>query len=99
MYLRSSIDKPESPTTSDIELIGPVPGSLRHSTKQFAFAGLFAGIGGLQRGFQEQGHRSVLLCDANDRARAVLEIEQFCTIGADDVTAWRTILHADSRIW
>lgn len=72
MYLRSSIDKPESTSTSDAELNGPVPASPRRSKRQFAVAGLFAGIGGLERGFHEQGHRSVLLCDADDRARAVL---------------------------
>jgi DNA (cytosine-5)-methyltransferase 1 len=87
MYLRSSIDKPESPSTSDIKLVGPVSGSLRHSTKQFAVAGLFAGIGGLERGFHEHGHRSILLCDSDDRARAVLA-NRFPKVRiADDVRA------------
>lgn len=72
MYLRSSINNPESPSTSDITLVGPETGSPRRSKRQFAVTGLFAGIGGLERGFHQHGHRSVLLCDADDRARAVL---------------------------
>ncbi len=72
MYLKTIIDEPESSSTSDVEFIGPKLAPPQPSTKQFAVAGLFAGIGGLERGFHEQGHRSVLLCDADDRARAVL---------------------------
>jgi DNA (cytosine-5)-methyltransferase 1 len=35
-------------------------------------AGLFAGIGGIEQGFQEFGHEAVLLCELDDAARAVL---------------------------
>lgn len=72
MYLKSIIHKPERSSTSDVEFIGPTPVRPSPSTKQFAVVGLFAGIGGLEQGFHEHGHRSVLLCDADDRARAVL---------------------------
>ena len=44
----------------------------RRSAKPFALAGLFTGIGGLELGFHARGHHSVLFCDADDRARAVL---------------------------
>jgi DNA (cytosine-5)-methyltransferase 1 len=36
-------------------------------------AGLFAGIGGIERGFHDAGHETVLLCEIDDAARAVLE--------------------------
>ncbi len=72
MYLKSSIDEPKSSSTSDIELINRVSVPPRRATNQFAIVGLFAGIGGLELGFHQHGHQSVLLCDADDRARAVL---------------------------
>lgn len=72
MYSNSTIDKPESSSTSDFGIIGPKAAFSPPSTKQFVVVGLFAGIRGLERGFHEHGHHSVLLCDADDRARAVL---------------------------
>ncbi|RVA14654.1 DNA (cytosine-5-)-methyltransferase [Mesorhizobium sp. M7A.F.Ca.US.002.01.1.1] len=39
-----------------------------------AVVGLFAGVGGLEQGFHSHGHRSVLLCDADPRAREILAL-------------------------
>lgn len=72
MNLTSSTDEKKSSSTSNIELVNRVPVSPRRSPIKFSVVGLFAGIGGLERGFLEHGHHSVLLCDADDRARAVL---------------------------
>jgi DNA (cytosine-5)-methyltransferase 1 len=44
----------------------------RRSRKQLAVAGIFAGIGGLEKGFRDKGHESLLLCEADERARQVL---------------------------
>ncbi|TPN49569.1 DNA (cytosine-5-)-methyltransferase [Mesorhizobium sp. B1-1-9] len=41
---------------------------------QLAVAGIFAGIGGLEQGFRVHGHHSVLLCEADARAREVLAL-------------------------
>jgi DNA (cytosine-5)-methyltransferase 1 len=52
-------------------------GSLRLDTMQarpaFAVAGLFAGIGGFEVGLGRSGHRTEILCEIDDAARAVLE--------------------------
>jgi DNA (cytosine-5)-methyltransferase 1 len=45
----------------------------RTSSQGLTVAGLFAGIGGLEVGLGEAGHRSALLCEINDAAQAVLE--------------------------
>jgi DNA (cytosine-5)-methyltransferase 1 len=37
-----------------------------------AIAGLFAGIGGIEAGLHQAGHRTVLLCDIDDSAQRVL---------------------------
>ncbi len=42
-------------------------------------AGLFAGIGGIEVGLHAAGHRTVLLCEIDEAARAVL-VERFPTI-------------------
>jgi DNA (cytosine-5)-methyltransferase 1 len=41
--------------------------------KRLAVVGLFAGIGGIEEGLHQAGHDSVLLCEINEGARAVLE--------------------------
>src|SRR4051812_39695516 len=35
-------------------------------------AGMFAGIGGFELGFERAGHKTVLLCEINDEAKNVL---------------------------
>jgi DNA (cytosine-5)-methyltransferase 1 len=37
-----------------------------------SIAGLFAGIGGIERGLQASGHRSALLCEWDESAGRVL---------------------------
>lgn len=39
----------------------------------FSVAGLFAGIGGIEVGFERAGHRTVLLCENDSAANAVLD--------------------------
>lgn len=41
-------------------------------TQSLEITGLFAGIGGLERGFSSTGHHTGLLCDSDSSARAVL---------------------------
>lgn len=42
-------------------------------TRSLSVAGLFAGIGGIEVGLHESGHRTALLCEWDDSARRVLE--------------------------
>jgi len=46
--------------------------SLRKRVKPLAVAGLFAGIGGVERGLERSGHHAPLLCEIDDGARVVL---------------------------
>src|SRR6266566_1304592 len=41
--------------------------------ERLAVVGLFAGIGGIETGLHAAGHESVLLCEIDDSARAVLD--------------------------
>jgi DNA (cytosine-5)-methyltransferase 1 len=55
------------------------PGNIDVSTaapataEQLSVVGLFAGVGGLEQGFVNAGHPSILLCEVDDLARAVLK--------------------------
>ena len=51
----------------------PVPDSLTWEGREHIVAGLFAGIGGVERGLQYAGHESRLLCENDPSAIAVLE--------------------------
>jgi DNA (cytosine-5)-methyltransferase 1 len=42
------------------------------SQQRLSVAGLFAGIGGIEQGMHEAGHETVLLCEVDDAASAVL---------------------------
>lgn len=56
------------------------------SPRKLSFVGLFAGIGGLERGLERAGHRSLLMCELDPAARAVLD-SRFPSIPKhDDVT-------------
>lgn len=50
---------------------------------RFEVAGLFAGIGGIEAGLSRAGHDTVLLCEKDEQARAVLE-ERFPGIPVHD---------------
>jgi hypothetical protein len=65
MYLKSIIYDQACAGNYEAKIAGvsPDPG-----VSQLAVAGLFAGIGGLERGFLDRGHHSVLLCEADARA-------------------------------
>ncbi|WP_208738462.1 DNA cytosine methyltransferase [Bradyrhizobium vignae] len=52
--------------------------SAKEHTKH-SVVGIFAGIGGIEQGFRNEGHESVLLCEADARARAVLG-RRFATV-------------------
>lgn len=66
-----------------------------HALPQLAVAGLFAGVGGLEQGFHEQGHHSVLLCDADPRAREVLALRFPKVTLSDDVRALKALPECD----
>jgi len=50
----------------------PGPVSLRAGATSLQVAGLFAGIGGLERGLHQAGHHTELLCEIDPGAQAVL---------------------------
>lgn len=54
-------------------------------------AGLFAGIGGLEKGLAGAGHETLLLCEIWPPARAVLEARMPGTPCAEDVRALRSL--------
>ncbi|HLJ93081.1 MAG TPA: DNA cytosine methyltransferase, partial [Gemmataceae bacterium] len=45
---------------------------VRHSARLWRNVGLFAGIGGIEQGFHLAGHTTMLLCEIDESARAVL---------------------------
>lgn len=60
-----------------------------------AVAGLFAGIGGLEEGFRQAGHHSVMLCEVDPAARYVLERHFADTKISADVTALKGLPRCD----
>ncbi|WP_208758052.1 DNA cytosine methyltransferase [Bradyrhizobium zhanjiangense] len=44
----------------------------RSKRTKHSVVGVFAGIGGIEQGFRREGHESILLCEADVRARQVL---------------------------
>lgn len=63
------------------------------SSLSMTVAGLFAGIGGLELGLEQAGHRTLLLCEILPEAHAVLRAAQVrelsvfdCAVHAKDVT-------------
>lgn len=48
------------------------PTALAAKPAEFIVVGLFAGIGGLEEGFRQAGHRSTMLCELDPLARHVL---------------------------
>ena len=48
--------------------------------------GLFAGIGGIELGLKQEGHETLLLCEKDPQARAILEERFPCVPQHDDVT-------------
>ena len=49
------------------------PGNARRERATFATVGLFAGIGGFELGLAKAGHHSLMLCDSDRAATAVLK--------------------------
>jgi site-specific DNA-cytosine methylase len=59
--------------------------------RELAAVGLFAGIGGIERGLAAGGHRALMLCEIEPTARAVLD-EHFPTVAKhDDVTTLKAL--------
>lgn len=69
--------KPPHGADRQLRLVGTVSESTRSSTGEqrssFRVAGLFAGVGGLELGFDRAGHTTNLLCEFEPGARAVLD--------------------------
>jgi DNA (cytosine-5)-methyltransferase 1 len=73
---------------ADRERIVPVQTETRRS---LAAVGLFAGVGGIERGLAAAGHRTLMLCEIEPTARAVLD-KQFPDVPKhDDVTTLRDL--------
>jgi len=56
-------------------------------------AGLFAGVGGLELGFQRAGHEALMLCEIDEPAKAVLHAGSLtgrpsASIGPKGFVAW-----------
>jgi DNA (cytosine-5)-methyltransferase 1 len=63
--------------------------------ERLSVAGLFAGIGGIELGFQRAGHESVMLCECWDPARATLDA-RFPNVPVEpDVRALRSLPKTD----
>jgi DNA (cytosine-5)-methyltransferase 1 len=62
---------------------------------RLAIAGIFAGIGGLEKGFRDRGHESLLLCESDERARQVLASKFPGVHLAEDVRELRTLPNCD----
>jgi len=92
MYLKSIIEaegrSPEIDVNGGCAAAGLPP-------KQLTVVGLFAGIGGLERGFHNEGHRTLLLCDADPRAREVLALRFPKVALSDDVRALKALPSCD----
>src|SRR5688572_25311199 len=59
--------------------------------RSLAVAGLFAGVGGFERGLHRAGHETILLCEIDPTARAVLR-ERFPGVQIDrDVRRMRSV--------
>lgn len=63
--------------------------------RALSVAGLFAGIGGIERGLQRAGHRSELLCEFDVGARAVLAARFPETRLTEDVRTLRSLPAVD----
>jgi DNA (cytosine-5)-methyltransferase 1 len=61
----------EAPVSS--RLMGRTSPPRSVARRRFSVAGLFAGIGGIELGLHSAGHRTVLLCEREPAARAVLD--------------------------
>ncbi|MEM6554376.1 MAG: DNA (cytosine-5-)-methyltransferase [Pseudomonadota bacterium] len=67
----------------------------RSPSVKFKVAGLFAGVGGIEQGFRNAGHQTVLLAEQDDAAKKVLE-KRFPDIRKhDDVRTLRGTSKAD----
>lgn len=72
--------------------------NLGDSGMQHRVVGLFAGIGGLERGLQRAGHEARLLCENDPAARAVLS-SRFPNITLhDDVRTLRSLPHGTTLL-
>lgn len=92
MYLKSIIEAEARSPEIEVKAPCAVP---RLFAKQLAVAGLFAGIGGLEQGFHIEGHRSLLLCDADPRAREVLALRFPKVALSDDIRALKALPACD----
>lgn len=92
MYLESITH--EQARTSPTQ-VNPSRSTVDPPAKQLAVAGLFAGVGGLEQGFHDEGHQSVLLCDADQRAREVLALRFPRAALSDDVRALKALPECD----
>src|SRR5690606_2558617 len=63
----------------------------RGARRSLAAVGLFAGVGGIERGLAAAGHRALLLCEIEPTARAVLDHRFPDVAKHDDVTTLRDL--------
>lgn len=86
----------KSASTQQMDLLegpfAPRRTSKRMATpRQFKVAGLFAGIGGVERGFERAGHQTTLLCEIEPGARAVLDAHYPDVRKHDDVCSLKAL--------
>lgn len=65
------------------------------SSPQLDVVGLFAGIGGIEIGLTEAGHRSKLLCEIDETARGVLDVRFGETEIHDDIATLENLPSCD----
>ncbi len=69
MYSRAII---QDEVVADTGRSVPVLEPSAEKARNLAVVGVFAGIGGIEKGFRAKGHDSILLCEADQTARRVL---------------------------
>ncbi len=65
--------------------------SVRNTNRSFTVAGLFAGVGGIELGFERAGHRTALLCEIDGPASHVLRAQFPSTPQHSDVTTLKAL--------
>lgn len=92
MYSRAIVQT-EEPADVGVPPAGSALSGARQ--KELSVVGLFAGIGGIERGFHDEGHESILLCEADQVARRVLSHRFQGVELSDDVRTLKALPDCD----
>ena len=65
MHVSDDLDSRDSPGSIRPRVVG--------RRQQLSVVGLFAGVGGIEKGLSKHGHKSTMLCELDPAARTVLK--------------------------